>query len=43
MTEPTVEELRRQLAAAEAEAARLRQQLEQAEWLAAYDQTPEVP
>lgn len=42
MTEPTVEELRRQLAAAEAEATRLRRELEQAEWLADYDQAPEA-
>ncbi|WP_404299809.1 hypothetical protein [Alicycliphilus denitrificans] len=40
MTESTVEELRRQLAAAEAEAARLRQQLKHAEWVADYESAP---
>lgn len=42
MSVPDLEELRHQLAAAEAEAARLRRELEQAEWLADYDQAPEA-
>ena len=37
-----LERLRQQLVAAEAEAARLRRELEQAEWLADYDQAPEA-
>lgn len=40
MSVPDLEELRQQLAAAEA--ARLRRELEQAEWLADYDQAPEA-
>lgn len=40
MSDTAIEELRRKLAATEAEAARLRQQLEQAEWLAEYEAAP---
>ncbi len=40
MTRPTVEELRAQLAAARAEVERLVAALEQAEWVAEYEQTP---
>ena len=44
MSVPDLEELRQQLAAAEAEAeaARLRRELEQADALADYDQAPEA-
>lgn len=38
MSEPTVEELRRQLAAAQSEVARLTEALQRAEWLADYEQ-----
>lgn len=37
MTEPTVEELRQQLAAAQADVARLTEALQRAEWLQDYD------
>lgn len=39
---PDLQHMRRRVAAAEAEAARLRRELEQAEWLADYDQAPEA-
>ena len=38
MTEPTAEELRKQLAAAQAEVARLKEALQTAEWLQDYEQ-----
>lgn len=38
MTEPTVEELRQQLAAAQADVARLTEALQRAEWLHDYEQ-----
>lgn len=38
MTKPTVEELRKQLAAAQAEVARLMEALQTAEWLQDYEQ-----
>lgn len=40
MTEPTVEELRRQLAVAQAEVARLTEALQRAEWLRDFDGAP---
>lgn len=42
MSAPDLEELRQKLAAAEAEAGRLRRELEHAEWLADYDQASET-
>lgn len=38
MSDPTVEELRRQLAAAQADVARLTEALQRAEWLQDYEQ-----
>lgn len=38
MTEPTMEELRQQLAAAQADVARLTEALQRAEWLQDYEQ-----
>ena len=38
MTDPTVEELRKQLAKAQAEVARLAEALQRAEWLQDYEQ-----
>lgn len=40
MTEPTVEELRRQLAVAQAEVVRLTEALQRAEWLRDFDGAP---
>ncbi|WP_281170573.1 hypothetical protein [Ottowia thiooxydans] len=42
MSGTTVEELRQQLAAAQTEVDRLREALEKAEWLRAYDGVPEA-
>lgn len=43
MSDPTVEELRRQLAAAQADVARLTEALQRAEWLQDYDAGGHTP